>query len=316
MKEAVEQRQTGTWWVYSQGGSRSLVQNVPWLVNSFFSKAEGLLPRVKYDAAENTWVDDPYNVPELPYEYPKPSIFGILPACGCYARHTEGLIMQNVRFSFMQEDKRPAIVLDDTADTFLQDINADIAEDTLELVCVANQYKRHTGLEYIPGEPYFSTGNEGLKAESLNMEEVTVDCPAPGTSADDIYPNMKLPIPEYGYSYAVPTEEYELPRTVFRPYFRSLHDQTIKVGDTLSLTVEARNPADGIPSFEETPEAVITDNGNNLVFGTEDLPKGASFDAEMHQFTFTPNAPGEYEVTFTLDDGVIPVRRTVTFTAK
>ena len=144
------------------------------------------------------------------------------------------------------------------------------------------------------------------------MEEVTVDCPAPGTPADDLYPNLKLPIPEHGYSYAVPTEEYELPRTVFRPYFRSLHDQIIKVGDTLSVTVEARNPTDGIPSFEEAPEAVINDDGKDLVFGTEDLPEGASFDAETHQFTFTPNAPGEYAVTFTLDDGVIPVKRTVT----
>lgn len=91
LQEAVEQRQLGTYWVYSQSGSAPTVQKLPWLVNTFFSKCEGLLPRVAWK--NGTWVDDPYNVPEMVAEYPEPSILGILPAYGIYARHVEGLVL-------------------------------------------------------------------------------------------------------------------------------------------------------------------------------------------------------------------------------
>ena len=60
LKEAVEQRQLGTYWVYSQSGSAPAVQSLPWLVNTFFSKNEGLLPRVSWSSAENKWVDDQF----------------------------------------------------------------------------------------------------------------------------------------------------------------------------------------------------------------------------------------------------------------
>ncbi len=83
----MEQRQLGTYWVYSQSGSAPTVQKLPRLVNTFFSKCEGLLPRVAWK--NGTWVDDPYNVPEMVAEYPEPSIPGILPAYGIYARHIE-----------------------------------------------------------------------------------------------------------------------------------------------------------------------------------------------------------------------------------
>jgi hypothetical protein len=120
---------------------------------------------------------------------------------------------------------------------------------------------------------------------------------------------------ENGYAYDIPTEEYDLPLTVFRPYFRNLFDRTIRVNDTLSFVVEARNPADGVPSFEEAPAAVISDAGSDLVCTAEKLPEGASFDTDTHRFVFTPKKPGTYRVTFTIDDGVIPVTHTVTFTA-
>ena len=316
LKEAVEQRQAGTWWVYEQDDAEPLVQNVPWLVNPFFTKAEGLLPRVRYDKDEDVWKEDPYNVPELPFEYPEPSFLGILPAYGFYARHTEGLVMEGVRFSFLQEDGRPAIVLDDTVDTVLHDVLADSAEDCPELVHVTNHYKRHTGMEYLPEEPYFTTGNSGLKADGLKSEEVVIDCPAPGTPADQLYPDIKLPLPENGYTYEIPTEDYPLPLTVFRPFFRNLHSQTITAGETVSFTVEARNPANGVPFFQEAPETSNLSDADGLVFGTETLPDGAHFDAETRLFTFTPEKPGTYPITFTLDDGIIPVRRTITFTAE
>ena len=85
---------------------------------------------------------------------------------------------------------------------------------------------------------------------------------------------------------------------------------------TLTLTVSARNPANGVRTTEESPEAVIEALDEGLVYGAKDLPDGASFDEETHTLTFSPAEVGEYEVTFTLDDGVIPVEKTITITVK
>ena len=90
MEHATEQRQLNTNWEYTQYQTKPSIQSLPWLVNTFFLKNEGLLPRVDWDEKTKSWKDDPYNVPELPTSYPEPSIFGILPAYGFYARHVKG----------------------------------------------------------------------------------------------------------------------------------------------------------------------------------------------------------------------------------
>jgi hypothetical protein len=56
---------------------------------------------------------DPFAVPERAHAYPEPSIFGLLPAYGLYARHVQGLTAINMHFDFQRADSRPAIVLDD-----------------------------------------------------------------------------------------------------------------------------------------------------------------------------------------------------------
>jgi polygalacturonase len=74
------------------------------LVNRFFLRAAGLAdPR------------DPYMPPEQEKAYPEPSMFGLLPAYGIYARHAKGLEFRDVEFSFVKDDTRPVIVLDDVA---------------------------------------------------------------------------------------------------------------------------------------------------------------------------------------------------------
>ena len=55
-------------------------------------------------------------VSELPAEYPDHFMYGVLPAYGLFCRHVKGLIMQNVRFDYEQEDYRPAIIFDDVED--------------------------------------------------------------------------------------------------------------------------------------------------------------------------------------------------------
>ncbi len=53
------------------------------------------------------------DIPELPKKYPEFSMFGELPAWGCYVRHVEGLTMRNIKLKIKQDDYRPALVFDD-----------------------------------------------------------------------------------------------------------------------------------------------------------------------------------------------------------
>ena len=55
-------------------------------------------------------------VPEQQPTYPEPSIFGVVPAYGFYVRHAKGIKMDDVDVSFVDDDRRPAFVLDDVHD--------------------------------------------------------------------------------------------------------------------------------------------------------------------------------------------------------
>ncbi len=71
------------------------------LVNSFFFRATGGVPPRQ-----------PYDTPEREKEYPEPSMFGLIPAYGFFIRHAQRVELDNVEVAFMQEDRRPAFVLD------------------------------------------------------------------------------------------------------------------------------------------------------------------------------------------------------------
>jgi hypothetical protein len=78
MEQAIQQRQLNQSYTFSAYQTASATQSIPWLVNTFFSKNEALLPRISWNpmlaAGAGGWADDPYNVPEMPREYPEPSI--------------------------------------------------------------------------------------------------------------------------------------------------------------------------------------------------------------------------------------------------
>ncbi len=90
---------------YKGGLSLDRVSQQPTeLVNLFFLREEepGVVgPR------------EPFHVPERPKAYPEPSMFGLLPAYGIYARHARNINFRDVSIALMQPDERSAVVLDD-----------------------------------------------------------------------------------------------------------------------------------------------------------------------------------------------------------
>jgi hypothetical protein len=80
-------------------------------------------------------------VPELPKAYPESTMFGELPAYGFYARHVKGLRFTNVRLRTTSPDLRHALVLDDTEDVAIAQLDADYsagAAPALKLVQTRN----------------------------------------------------------------------------------------------------------------------------------------------------------------------------------
>lgn len=68
-------------------------------------------------------------VPENEKGYPEFSMFGELPAWGFYIRHAEGIVFKNVRLHYLEDDFRPAMVLDDVKNSQLNDLNIPAAKE-------------------------------------------------------------------------------------------------------------------------------------------------------------------------------------------
>jgi polygalacturonase len=83
------------------------------LVNTFFFRASGGVPP-----------REAFDTPEREKEYPEPSMFGMLPAYGFFIRHAKGIELNNVEVGFMQEDHRPAFVLDHVTGVDFQHVKA------------------------------------------------------------------------------------------------------------------------------------------------------------------------------------------------
>ena len=326
MEHAVEQRQLNTDWSYSQFHAKPKVQSLPWLVNTFFLKNEGLLPRVSWDPVNGGWIEDPCNVPELPDVYPEPSNWGILPAFGLYARHVEGLCLKDVAISCKIPDGRYACVLDDVHQVSLKGLQLPACaldpdgSPLAPIAAVTHHYRRHTNAEYVPGQPYFATSVTGLEITSpcLDIARIQIHAPAPGTPADHFYPYPTVPCPESGYSYPVDTDSYPLPLTVHRPFLLPMAPRTLSVGEPLTVTLTARNPATDLSARADTGivynERVSA--GYHSVKGADvtlslycrNLPRGAAFDPGSRVFTWTPDPTqtGTYEIVFVAEDGILP----------
>jgi polygalacturonase len=307
MEHATEQRQLSRSVNVTPYQSAASTQSLAWLVNTFFSKGEGLLPRVSWDASANSgkgsWTNDPYNIPEMTREYPEPSMLGILPAYGIYARHVRNIKLSGIILKFQIEDKRPAIVLDDAADLRFNHVSAMTASGVPTIVKVTNIKKRPADEEYVKNIPYKTTVVSNLvTSPALRAVDVTVDRPSPGTPPDSLYLNPTAPSAAHPYSFSVVDDKYPLPATVFRPSFDSIGAKNAAVGQTLQFAVIARSP----------------DTNAKLTYSAANLPTGATFDPSTRTFSWTPvkAQAGSHTVKFTVDDGVLPVSVSVTIDIK
>lgn len=331
MEHAVEQRQLNTEWKFSQFHAKEHVQNLPWLVNTFFLKNEGLLPRADWDASRGCWRDDPYNVPELPDVYPEPSNWGILPAYGIFAKHVDGLTLRDIKITCKVPDERHVCVFDDINGVLLDGLEADCVKGRAPVAVITDHYRRHTNAENVPEQPYFTTGVEGLEIKGQmddTVLEVEINAPAPGTPRDSLYSCPTVPCQETGYTFPVATDDYPLPLTVHRPYIRPIAPIRLTVGESCSFTLSVRNPATDIS--EEADNGMIYNEQSarlnhsvkgasvTLTLSCENLPGNASFDTESGAFTWTPSEDqrGEQKIVFVVDDGVIPEKMTVQITVQ
>lgn len=318
LEHAIEQRQLNTNWKYTQYETKSSIQTLPWLVNTFFLKSEGLLPRADWDEKKKEWIDNPYNIPELPEVYPEPSNWGILPAYGLYVRHVENLELTNIKLSFKVEDERHAIVFDDVKQVKVEQLDADIKEKVEQIAMVTNHFKRHTNNEYVLNETYFTTRVEHAQIdESISVKEVEVNAPAPGTPKDSLFPFYTVPIPENGYHYKVETERYPIPQTVFRPFLAIFKKQICKAEEEFKLDLIVRNPASET-TMEETDGFIYNEaitNKDYVVSGIKaevkinikNLPRDAVFVEDERCLIWKPTASqvGTHELLIELDDGII-----------
>ena len=66
--------------------------------------------------------------------YPEPKFAGWTPAYGLYARHVDGLYVNDVTFRYDRPDYRPAVVLDDVKNASLREIDAQTEEGIGKIV--------------------------------------------------------------------------------------------------------------------------------------------------------------------------------------
>jgi polygalacturonase len=109
------------------------------LVNTFFFRAEGGIPP-----------REAYATPEREKEYPEPSMFGMLPAWGFFIRHAKGIELSNVELSFLNEDRRPAFVIEQAEDVELNHVHAQKTAGVPSVVLINAKNIRVAGESSVP----------------------------------------------------------------------------------------------------------------------------------------------------------------------
>ena len=75
-----------------------------------------------------------HNIPEMEKGYPEPGSFGTLPAYGIYARHMNGLKLEDIDLNLINTDQRPAIMMDDVNSADIRFTKAPVNTNSSSLV--------------------------------------------------------------------------------------------------------------------------------------------------------------------------------------
>lgn len=78
------------------------------------------------------------NVPELPDYYPESTMFGKLPAYGCYIRHAKNIRLNQIDLTFETDDHRPALVGDDVKELDISGFRAAGTMQQMALMLLKN----------------------------------------------------------------------------------------------------------------------------------------------------------------------------------
>lgn len=73
-------------------------------------------------------------VPEMEKSYPEPGEFGVLPAYGFFIRHAKNVKLEDIDINFIDEDKRPAVFLQNVSDAEFRFITSKKTEGTPTLI--------------------------------------------------------------------------------------------------------------------------------------------------------------------------------------
>lgn len=112
------------------------------------------------------------DIPELDYRYPEYYIFGTLPAYGLYARHVNGLVIDNVKFEVEKSDLRCVIVCDDVEDLEMSDVTV-IAMGDMEADAIVKL--KNVKKAFIHGCRSLNRVKTFLKLEGNNCEQI-INC--------------------------------------------------------------------------------------------------------------------------------------------
>ena len=77
---------------------------------------------------------DRREIPEMRDDYPEYFMFGVLPSYGLFARHVDGLTLNNVQFDLASPDMRPAIVCEDVEDLDISGFHAESSPEAESLI--------------------------------------------------------------------------------------------------------------------------------------------------------------------------------------
>ena len=88
--------------------------------------------RISYNGG-GTINDGLRNIPENEADYPDAIMFGRLPSYGMFIRHVENITLDNVELYFKNEEKRPALYLEDVKNGKIFDLQAHI-DNSISLI--------------------------------------------------------------------------------------------------------------------------------------------------------------------------------------